>query len=79
MGEHTKKVTAFVGSAHKGGATYTAASRFLDDLESFGDVQGEIVVLSDYDIGVCRGCKTCFERARSAVRSKTTGTCSSRR
>jgi multimeric flavodoxin WrbA len=57
-----KKVTAFVGSGHKGGATYTAACRFLEDLESFGDVQGEIVVLSDYDIGLCRGCKTCFEK-----------------
>jgi multimeric flavodoxin WrbA len=61
-GEHTKTVTAFVGSAHKGGATYTAACQFLEDLESFGDVHGEIVVLSDYNIGVCRGCKTCFER-----------------
>jgi multimeric flavodoxin WrbA len=57
-----KKVTAFVGSAHKGGATYRAARRFLDNLESFGDVQGEIVVLSDYELGVCRGCKTCFDR-----------------
>jgi multimeric flavodoxin WrbA len=57
-----KQVTAFVASAHKGGATYTAARRFLDDLESFGDIHGEIVVLSDYDIGTCRGCKVCFER-----------------
>jgi multimeric flavodoxin WrbA len=61
-GEHTKKVTVFVGSAHKGGATYTAACRFLEDLESFDDVHGEIIVLSDYNIGVCRGCKTCFDR-----------------
>jgi len=57
-----KKVTALVGSPHKGGATHTAARRFLEDLESFGDVQAEIVVLSDYNIGICRGCKTCFER-----------------
>lgn len=57
-----KKVTAFVGSAHREGATYTAARKFLDGLESFGDVNGEIVVLSDYDLGVCRGCKVCFER-----------------
>jgi multimeric flavodoxin WrbA len=55
-----KKVTMFMGSPQKRGATYTAARRFLDDLESFGDVQGEIVVLSDYDIGMCRGCKVCF-------------------
>jgi multimeric flavodoxin WrbA len=59
---HMKKVTVLVGSPHKGGATYTAARRFLDNLESLGDVHGEMVVLSDYDVGVCRGCKTCFDR-----------------
>lgn len=57
-----KQVTAFVGSGHRGGATFTAARKFLENLESFGDVDGEIVVLGDYDIGVCRGCKACFER-----------------
>lgn len=60
--ENKKKVTAFVGSAHKGGATYRAVSRFLEHLEAGGDVRGEIVVLSDYDIGVCRGCKSCFDK-----------------
>ena len=62
MKQETKKVTVFVGSAHKGGATCRAARRFLEDLEAFGDVRGEIVVLSDCSIGVCRGCKICFER-----------------
>ncbi|MCX6560804.1 MAG: flavodoxin family protein [Candidatus Aminicenantes bacterium] len=57
-----KKIIALVGSSHKGGATYTAAHRFLDALDAFGDVQSEIVVLSDYDIHTCRGCKACFER-----------------
>ncbi len=56
----TKRVLALVGSGHRGGATYTAARTFLDKLESFGDVQGEVVVLSDYNIGICRGCKACF-------------------
>lgn len=56
-----KKVLALVGSGHRGGATYTAARKFIDDLESFGDVQGEIAVLSDYDLGICRGCKACFD------------------
>ena len=56
----TKKVLALVGSGHRGGATYTAARKFVDNLESFGDVQGEVVALSDYDIGICRGCKACF-------------------
>ncbi len=56
------KVTVLLGSPHKGGATERASRRFLDHLESFGDVDAEIVSLSDYDIGVCRGCKTCFEK-----------------
>jgi len=55
-----KKVTVFVGSARKRGATVGAASRFLDNLQSFGDVQGEIVFLSEYNLGLCRGCKVCF-------------------
>jgi multimeric flavodoxin WrbA len=57
-----KSVTAFVGSARKRGLTYAATRRFLDDLESFGDVRSELVFLSDYDLGVCRGCKVCFTR-----------------
>jgi multimeric flavodoxin WrbA len=57
-----KTVTAFIGSARKRGTTYAATRRFLDNLEAFGDVKGEIVFLSDYNIGVCRGCKTCFVR-----------------
>lgn len=57
-----KRVVALVGSGHRGGATYTAARMFLDNLEEYGDVQGEIAVMSEYDIGVCRGCKTCFEK-----------------
>ena len=55
----TKKVTVFVGSAHKRGATWRAARVFLDGLERYGDVRGEIVVLSDFHLGVCRGCKAC--------------------
>ena len=55
-----KSVTAFVGSSRKRGLTSIVAREFLDNLESFGDVRGEIVFLSDYSIGVCRGCKSCF-------------------
>jgi multimeric flavodoxin WrbA len=58
----TKKVMVFVGSAHKGGATWRAACQFVQNLESYGDVRSEIVVLSDYDVGVCRGCKNCTNR-----------------
>jgi multimeric flavodoxin WrbA len=57
-----RRVTVFVGSAHRGGATWRAACRLREDLESFGDVRCEIVVLSDHDIGVCRGCRLCFDR-----------------
>jgi multimeric flavodoxin WrbA len=61
VGDH-KKVVVLMGSPHRGGATYVASRKFLDYLESFGDVQGEILALSDYDIGMCRGCKACFDR-----------------
>lgn len=57
-----KKVTILVGSLHKGGATHTAARKLLEGLESFGDVEGEIVLLGDHDLGLCRGCKLCFDR-----------------
>jgi len=60
--ENPKQVTVLMGSPHKGGATYTAARKLLDHLESYGDVRGEIVALSDYNVGVCRGCKACFAR-----------------
>ena len=36
--------------------------RLLDNLESTGDIKSEIWFLSDFDLGVCRGCKTCFVR-----------------
>ncbi len=57
-----KSVTAFVGSARKNGVTYRATRRFLDDLQALGDVRSELVFLSEYDIGLCRGCKACFIR-----------------
>jgi multimeric flavodoxin WrbA len=56
-----KKVTAFVGSARKK-HTYAAVRQFLDNLQSFGGVECEIIALSDYRIGTCRGCKVCFEK-----------------
>ena len=54
-----KKVTAFVGAARKK-FTYDAVRQFLDSLKSQGDVETEIVRLSDYRLGTCRGCKVCF-------------------
>lgn len=57
-----KSVTAFVGSARKHGVTYRATRQFLDNLQSFGDVRSEVVFLSEYAVGLCRGCKACFIR-----------------
>ena len=61
-----KKVTAFVGSGHKR-LTHNAVRQFLDDLQSFGDVETELVTLSDYRIGTCRGCRLCFEKGRGEL------------
>ncbi|MGE5173164.1 MAG: flavodoxin family protein [Betaproteobacteria bacterium] len=54
-----KKVTAFIGCASKK-HTHYAVRQFLSTLQSLGDVKSEIVVLSDYNVKTCRGCKTCF-------------------
>jgi multimeric flavodoxin WrbA len=56
-----KKVTAFVGSARKK-HTYNAAVQFLDNLQSMGDIEGEVVRLIDYDLQLCRGCKLCCDK-----------------
>ena len=56
-----KKVTAFVGSARKK-STHNAVSQFLNNLQSLGHVEYEIVPLSDHRLGTCRGCLVCFEK-----------------
>jgi multimeric flavodoxin WrbA len=56
-----KKVVAFVGAARKG-YTYEATREFLDQLESSGGIETELVRLSDYRLEPCRGCKVCFSR-----------------
>ena len=56
-----KKVTAFVGSARKK-HTYDAVEQFLTHLQSMGDIEYEIVRLSDYHLEFCKGCKVCFSR-----------------
>lgn len=64
-----KKVTAFVGSGHKR-LTHNAVRQFLDNLESFGDVETDLVTLNDYSIGICRGCRLCFDRGEEACPMK---------
>ncbi len=56
-----KTITAFIGTARKQ-HTYYAVRRFLEDLDALGGVEDEIVMLSDYKIETCRGCKNCFRR-----------------
>jgi multimeric flavodoxin WrbA len=56
-----KRVTAFVGSARKK-HTYDAVAQFLSNLQSMGDIEVEIVRLSDYRLEVCRGCKMCCDK-----------------
>jgi multimeric flavodoxin WrbA len=56
-----KRVTAFVGSARKR-HTHDAVVQFLSHLQSMGDVEYEIVTLSDYTLKACRGCQLCFEK-----------------
>lgn len=54
------KVTAFVGSARKK-HTYDATVSFLDKLKAMGDVETELVMLSDFNLKICRGCRNCFD------------------
>lgn len=55
------KVTAFVGSARKK-HTYHAAEQVLQRLQSLGEIEYEIVHLSDYNLKICRGCKLCTDK-----------------
>lgn len=55
------KVTAFVASALNS-YTYNGAKLFLQKLQQNGDIECEIVKLSDYKISTCLGCKLCFEK-----------------
>jgi multimeric flavodoxin WrbA len=55
------KVTAFVGSARKK-HTYNASEKFLQNLQSLGNIEYEIVRLSDFNLGTCKGCKLCLDK-----------------
>jgi multimeric flavodoxin WrbA len=60
-----KKVAAFVGTASKK-HTYGAVRKFLDNLQALGGVECETVILSDHQLGLCRGCKVCFVRGEES-------------
>lgn len=55
------KVTAFIGSARKR-HTYKISEQLLKTLQSLGDVEYEIVRLSDYTLKTCKGCKLCMDK-----------------
>jgi len=59
-----KKVTAFVGSARKKN-TYHAVEQFLNNLQALGEVESEIVFLSRYTLGICRGCQLCVNKGEA--------------
>lgn len=56
-----KRVTVFVSSARKKN-TYFSVEQFLDNLRALGEVESEIVVLSQYRLGFCRSCMMCFDK-----------------
>jgi multimeric flavodoxin WrbA len=60
-GQSMKRVTAFVGSARKK-HTHNAVQQFMSNLQSLGDIEYEIIALSDYRIETCRGCKACLNK-----------------
>jgi len=55
------KVTAFVGSGRKK-HTYNASEQFLKNLQSLGNIEYEIVMLSDYNLQTCKGCSLCLDK-----------------
>jgi multimeric flavodoxin WrbA len=55
------KVTAFIGSARKK-HSYNASEKFLQKLQSLGDIEYEMVSLSDYDLKICKGCMLCLNK-----------------
>ena len=55
------KVTAFMGSGRKR-HSYNACERFLQNLQSSGNIEYELVRLIEYNVGTCKGCRICFDK-----------------
>ena len=58
------KVTDFVGIAHKSN-TYKADLQFLEKLQTYSEVENEIITLSEFKLGTCRGCLLSFEKGEA--------------
>jgi multimeric flavodoxin WrbA len=59
-----KKVTAFIASGARRN-TYRAVTAFQKNLQALGEVDFEIVMLSDYNLKYCRGCRLCFDKGEA--------------
>ncbi len=55
-----KRVTAFIGNARRR-HTYDSVCQFMCNLQSLGGVESDVVILSDYQLGSCKGCQLCFD------------------
>ncbi len=55
------KVTAFIGSGRKR-HSYNACDKFLQNLHALDNIECELVRLSDYNLGTCKGCRVCFDK-----------------
>jgi multimeric flavodoxin WrbA len=63
------KVTAFIGSARKK-HTFNVTELFLQKLKSRGDIDYEIVLISDYTIGTSKGCIVCIDKGEELCQLK---------
>lgn len=68
-----KKVVAVIGTAQKK-ATYRAVQEFEKDLKAYGEVDFEYVLLHEYNLEFCRGCKLCLDKGEEYCPCGTTGT-----
>lgn len=59
-----KKVTAFIGTAQRR-ATWQAILELEKNLKQHGEVDFEIVFLSDCRLEFCKGCTLCFDKGES--------------
>lgn len=57
-----KKVVCFVGSARTEGGTQHAVRIFEERLREHGEIDFEILRLSEQNLSFCTGCKLCFDR-----------------
>lgn len=56
-----KKITVFIGTSRKQHTAY-AVQKFLEGLQASGNVESEVIALTDHRIETCRGCKNCFTK-----------------